>query len=311
MNNYDGTEIAVNESILRLIQPYSDNEITQLKQSRLVSPNTRIIHIWNGYHLDDIEVYRICKELNLAHEIMELQFPDLNHAAIYVCRRQLKRHDISSEYKKYLIGQRYYYEHEKRAAINTNDAQYVIAEMLASELYISVGTVRKYSIYASAMNDIFEQDTVFAKSILTGKIRISHENTIELARLRPEEIRAVAKSSMEEKIDHITLSYIRNEVKWSHIQTRSPVSRRERSEEKARSKIAIRQMPEYDPDAEVNSLCLTVDYWISSMKRVKNSDSFPKITVAASLRLMKKLSVLEHTINLLQDSLVERTTENG
>ena len=311
MNRCGDIEIAINENLLRMIQPYNESVIDRLKQALIVSPDMRVVHIWNGYHLDDIEVYKICEELNLEHEVKEMDFPDLNHAAIYVCRRQLKRQDLSGEYKKYLIGQRCNYEHEKRMSIKANDSQCAIAETIASELYISAGTVRKYSLYAAAMDVIFDQDTTFAKSILSGKLRLSHENTIELARLRPEEIRAVAKSSMEEKIDHITLSYIRNEVKWSHIQPRSPVSRRERSEQKARNKITIRQMPAYDPDAEVNSLCLTIDSWISSMKRVKGSDSFPKITNAASLRLMKKLSVLEHTISLLQDSLVERTNENG
>ena len=56
-------------------------------------------------------------------------------------------------------------------------------------------------------------------------------------------------------------------------------------------------MPEYDPDAEVNSLCMTIDSWVSSIKRVNNSENFPKTTYSASLKLVKKLSILEHTIN--------------
>ncbi len=115
---------------------------------------------------------------------------------------------------------------------------------------------------------------------------------------------------MEEKLDHITLSYIRNEVKWSHINTKSPVSRREKTEEKAKTNVNIRQMPEYDPDSEVNSLCLTIDSWISSIQRVRGSENFPKITNTASLKLMRKLTVLEHTINTIQESLVERTNAN-
>ena len=84
------------------------------------------------------------------------------------------------------------------------DLKSKIAADMAKELMISVGTVLKYGAYALAMNDIFDQDITFAKNILSGKVRISHENIIELARLRPEEIRAIAKSSAEEKVDHIT-----------------------------------------------------------------------------------------------------------
>ncbi len=301
------SEYEINESILRLIQPYSEDSIDSLKKTLVEDPSLRVIHVWNGSHLDDIEAYKICQECNLKPFIEEIDFPDLNYAAVYVCQHQLERTDLSSEYKKYLIGQRYCYEHAIKASLKLNDSQCATAEAIAADLFISAGTVRKYSVYAMAMNNIFDQDTTFAKSILSGKLKISHENTIELARLRDEEIRAVAKSSIEEKVEHITLSYIRNEVKWSHVQTRQPVSRRERNEQKIKNKVTIRQMPEYDPDSEVNSLCLTIDSWISSMHRVKSSESFPKISYTASLKLMKKLTLLEHTITIIQDSLVERT----
>ena len=311
MNKHCDPEYHINEFILRLVQPYSDEILKELKQSLILSHDLRVVRVWNGYHLDDIEKYKICEECKLEYAIEETDFIDLNHAAVYVCKNQLLRSDLSNEYQKYLIGQRYNYEREIRSITKPTNTLCSVAETIASELYISAGTVRKYGLYALAMNEIFNQDTVFAKNILSGKARISHENTIELARLRPEEIRAVAKSTVKENVDHITLSYIRNEVKWSHVQPRRSVTRRERSEAKARNKVTIRQMPAYDPDAEVNSLCLTIDSWISSMQRVKDSNSFPRITNIASLRLMKKLTVLEHTINVIQDSLVERTTYEG
>ena len=311
MNKCDGAEYAINEILLRLIQPYSDGFLEQLKQVLTDSSKVRVVHTWNGYHLDDMEIQKICEKFMLDYVVEELDFPDINFAAIYVCQNQLKRPDLSVEYNKYLIGQLYFYKHAVRTSFKSSDSQYAIAATIASDSFISAGTVRKYNQYAMAINEIFEQDTTFAKSILTGKLRLSHENTIELARLRPDEIRAVAKSSISENIGHITLSYIRNEVKWSHVQERNQITRRERSEARARNKITIRQMPEYDPDSEVNSLCLTVDSWISSIQRVKGSENFPKISKMACLKLMKKLSVLEHTVNQIQEALVERTSING
>ena len=310
MSKVNGRDLIVNEELLRLIQPVSDAQLEKMRETLLKDRTKRVIHVWKGFHLDDMEKYKICEELRLDHVFEEMDFQDINYAGIYVCNNQLKRSDLAIEYTKYLIGQLYYYHHATRAPFKQGDSQSAIADIIAEYSYISPGTVRKYSVYAIAMNTIFDQDTTFAKFILSGKLRISHENTIELSRLRPEEIRAIARSSMEEKLDHITLSYIRNEVKWSHINTKNPVSRRERSEEKARNSVNIRQMPEYDPDSEVNSLCLTIDSWISSIQRVSNSSSFPKITNMASLKLMRKLTVLEHTINLIQESLVERTSNN-
>lgn len=302
-----GSEIAINEQFMRLIQPYDDTALEQLREDLFRTPHTRIVHTWKGNHLDDIEIYKICKHCNLTMSIQGMDFVDANEAARYICLNQLKRTDLATEYKKYLIGQLYLYEQALNSTTKHCGSKYALASIIAAELYISAGTVQKYNLYALAINSIFDQDIAFAKTILCGKLKLSHENTIELSRLKPEEIRAVAKSSLQEKVDHITLSYIRNEVKWSHIQPRNPISRRERSEAKIRNKVSIRQMPEYDPDSEVNSLCLTIDSWISSMNRVSSSDNFPKITKAARLKLMKKLSILEHTINVIQESMVERT----
>ena len=304
-----GSDIAVNEEFMRLIQPYDSVTVDRLREVLFRTPDRRMVHTWNGCHLDDVEIYNICKHCNLSVSIIKMEFSDAVEAAKYICRNQLKRTDLATEYRKYLIGQLYSYEQIHNSVAKSGDSKYAIATVIASELFISAGTVQKYSLYALAMNDIFEQDITFAKTILCGKLRLSHENTIELSRLKPEEIRAVAKSSLRENVDHITRSYIRNEVKWSHIQERNPVSRRERSEEKIQSKRSIRQMPEYDPDAEVNSLCLTIDSWISSVNRVSSSENFPRITNMASLKLMKKLSILEHTINVIQEALVERTNK--
>ncbi len=122
-----------------------------------------------------------------------------------------------------------------------------------------------------------------------------------------EEIRALSNSVIRENVDNITLSFIRNEVKWSHVQEKDEVSRRERTERKVYLNAGIRQMPQYNPDSEVNSLCMTIDSWISSIERVKKSDNFVKITGKASLQLMNKLTSLEHTISSIQESLMERT----
>lgn len=307
MNTNGAPPIKTIDLIERMVQPYSDKNLEVLKNDLFCHPDHRVVHLWTGNHLDDREIYDICTQSGLQLAIREMHFSDVNEAAVYVCKNQMKRPDLTSEYMKYLIGQRYHYEMTVRLKQNPNDSKMAIASMIATEHYISAGTVKKYYFYAIAMNTLFDQDMMFAKDILSGKLKISHENTLELSRLRPDEIKAIAKSVVEERIDHITWSYIRSEVKWSHIQPRSPKSRREKREEKAGSRITIRQMPEYDPDAEVNSLCMTIDSWISSIKRVSNSDNFPKITAKASLRLMKKLSQLENTINSIQEELVERT----
>ena len=74
---------------------------------------------------------------------------------------------------------------------------------------------------------------------------------------------------------------------------------------KAKLNAGIRQMPVYDPDSEVNSLCMTITSWVSSIERVNHNTDFLSISNRAMLELMKQLTILEGAINIIQKSLVE------
>ena len=300
------TEIKTNPLFERLIQPLNEKETLKLREQVMSSPSFATINTWQNTHLADKNIYNICLENDLPFTISERNFEDMSKAAIYVCTVQLSRENLTHEYRKYLIGQKFSYMVFGMDETKQSDTRYNTAAALGRELYISAGTVMKYYQFSTAVNDIFDQSTVLAQRILMGKVRISHENIMELSHLMPEEIKAIANSVINDKVKHLTLSYIRNEAKWSHIQTKAVESRREKSERKAIKHAAIHQMPQYDPDSEVNSLCMTIDSWISSIERVHNSENFGKITAKASLQLMKKLSFLEHTVKGTQESLVER-----
>lgn len=294
----------------RLIQPANTSELRYLKTELLNNPGARVIHTWHGNHLTDQTKYDCCKALQIHPEIKELYFDDWVKAAIYICSKQLQNPHLTDEYRKYIIGQYLHYKITLGEKTSKKGLKYVTAGEIAHELFISAGTVMKYGTFSEAMNSVFDQNLAFAQKILMNKVRVSHENVIELSHLKPEEIRSVAAATERDNMDHLTLTYIRSEVKWSYIQPKAPVSRREKAEKKYEKKPAIRQMPEYNPDSEVNSLCMTIDSWISSIQRVSTSENFSKISQKASLQLMKKLSFLEHTVNTVQESLVERTN-NG
>ena len=308
MNIDNKLSIKINPRLNRLIQPPNEREIEKIRQDYILSSETPVIHIWNDYHLADQYLYMVCVNNNIPFSIAELSFDDWTKAAIYVCSIQLTKNNLSAEYRKYLIGQKFQFIVTESEDNKQSDTKYRTAAIMSHELFMSAGTVMKYNTFSNAVNVIFDQSPDLAQRLLLGKTRISHENMLELSRLKPEEIKAIATSVIDDNIDHITLSFIRNEVKWSHIQNRAPVSRRERKEQKMSRHAAIHQMPQYDPDAEVNSLCMTIDSWVSSIQRVHNSENFQKITNKARFQLMKKLSLLEHTVNSIQESLVERNS---
>ena len=309
MSDFIYPEIKTHPQFERLIQPSGVTELEYLKNELTNHPDTRKIRVWHGNHLMDRERFDCCKELNIPVELDELFFNDLHSAAIYICTMELQKPNLTSEYRKFLIGQYYRYKVALGEKGTNRGLKYVTAGEIAHELFISFGTVMKYGIYAEAMNVIFDQSMELGQKILLNKIKISHENVIELSHLKPDEIRVIADCVERDKVDHLSLSYIRSEVKWSYIEPRGDVSIRPKKKKKISESPEIHQMPAYDPDSEVNSLCMTIDSWISSIQRVSSSENFEKITLKASLQLMKKLSFLEHTINAVQESLVERTNE--
>ena len=294
----------------RMVQPFNVSEVEKTKEDLMNNPDLRVIQTWRGNHLKDEQKYELCKSLSLPVTISELYFESWEEAALFVCENQLERKDLTDEYRKYLVGGLFHYKLLQAGDLSKAESKTNLANDIGKHQYVSGGAVQKYKLYFDALNFIFDCSESLAKRILLGQTRVSHENTIELSRLNKDELCSLSKIIEGDNVSYITLSYIRNEVKWSHIQEAKPKQRAETEHKSKRNvgKVAgIRKMPEYNPDAEVNSLCMTMDSWVSSIERVKKSENFGKISGKASLQLMNKLTFLQHTISGIQESLLERT----
>ena len=311
MVNNNSSKIITDPIFQRLVQPLDDKALKSLRKNLIKDPTSRIVQTWNGYHLQDYEKYNLCNSLGLSVQIKNISFPNHEHAGVYLCSTQLQRTDLTNEYRKYLIGEWFTFEEQKYSITNPGKtkAKSMIAFKIGEQINLAGGTVLKYNVYALAMNIIFDQSTDLALRILTSKTRVSHENIIELSRLTPDELKNVARVTLEENTSHLTFSDIRHEVKNTYTQAKAPVSRRERKEQKGKNNVGIRQMPAYDPDSDVNSLCMTISSWVSSIERVNGNTDFSSISNRAMLELMKQLTILESTIRALQKALVERTTK--
>ena len=186
------------------------------------------------------------------------------------------------------------------------NVKYRIAYKIGEEENISGGTVLKYNAYSTAIDTIYKNAEELAFHILMEHLKVSHENTIELSRRASDEIRYISKSVIQQRLKHLTYQDIRHECAWKHTNSKATISRSERREQKDTSSASIRQMPEYNPDADVNSLCMTIDSWVSSIKRVNQTVDFSTITRKATINLVRQLTILEQTINMLQKTLTER-----
>ena len=309
MNDFDLLQLRTEPELRRLVQPLSKKSLDRLKISLLSDPSFRHVDAWNGFYLNSYETGDLCMELDLPCQIIQYHFSSLETAASFVCSSQLNRTDLSNEYRKYLIGKKHYYEECAASVLqsgNKKPNRSMNASDISQRLHLSPGTILKYRSFSDAIDIIFEHDETFAYELLSGKIKVSHENTIELSRLTGEELHGLAHAVKEDGVTHLTFQDIRHEVKWRYIKTEAPVSRKERNEQKERIKAGIRQMPAYNPDSEVNSLCMTVNSWISSIERVHNNVNYSSITEQAAQNLQSQLSALESSIYNVQSGLLER-----
>ena len=286
----------------------TEKETGKMTDRLIIDPLLRIINVWNGFHLNDYGKYQICLTHNLPCEIKELPFPDENSAASYICSVQLERHDLTEEYRKYLIGKKLSYDLSQVSDPNSEkaNAKYRVAYRIGESVHLVSGTVLKYNVYSSSLDTLFDISPELAENILMGKIKVSHENVIELMRLSPKDIQKLSHAALTEGTFHLTYHDIRHGITSGFIQPRIPPAKRERADIKDREPAGIRQMPAYDPDSEVNSLCMTITSWVSSVERVNRSVNYAAVTGRAKLELMKHLTILEHTIRTMQKSLIER-----
>ena len=297
----------VHPELKRLYQPITETSKSESALPALHSIEKKAVDTWQGFLLSSpVEV-----SANIANSLTDLvehDFKDVEEAGSFVCTKQLRRKDLTNSYRKYLIGKKFCYEETifRRDNKNIQNVKYRIAYKIGEEENISGGTVLKYNAYSTAIDTIYKNAEELAFHILMEHLKVSHENTIELSRRASDEIRYISRSVIQQRLKHLTYQDIRHECAWKHTNSKATISRSERREQKDTSSASIRQMPEYNPDADVNSLCMTIDSWVSSIKRVNQNVDFSTITRKATINLVRQLTILEQTINMLQKTLTER-----
>ena len=295
-----------------LLAPLTDKEYEQLEENIKREGCLEPLTTWRGIIIDGHNRYKICQKHNIPFRSRPTAFKEREEVIAWICANQLGRRNISDETKKYLIGKKYETEkiigarnaeginqhtiasaqaptHKKIVAIPSHNKT---AHEIGKEYNISHNTVYKYGIYAKALDAIQEKCPEIAKRILSGKIKTSHDNLIALSKLSTTELDNLIEYLSEETDGLISYSDIRHELQWKPVQKLSkppaPIPQ---------SEIPIKQLPKYDPDAEISSLTLTIPAWISSMKRAKNIINFNNTTQGAKEKLSAQLQNLRNTID--------------
>ena len=279
------------------------------------------IRVWGDIVLVDHEAYQYCRSRSIPINTTALSIKSQEEAIIWICKNQYHREDLSDEMRRYIIGKRFHSEralgaHEAataRQAARENARENGIpsvflppassyetsvtktSERLGIEYHISFQTVRKYGIYAGIIDQIHSLEPVLAKKILTGEIHISHENMVEISNMNSADIVRMAKYFLGGGDRRPTYGKFKALLEQSKVKPQQP----------APPPGSIKEMPEYDPDAEVASLALTVPSWIGSIHRTQKNSDFSKISEEARGRLIYALDNLVFHVEGMLSTLKE------
>ena len=299
--------LRIDPEFKRLVPPLPPIE-RKLMVERFRSGTRRgSINVWGTFILVDYELFDFCQQKHIPFDIVRVSLKNREEAMAWICANQLKRKDLTEEMRRYLIGKRDTMERilgahiaagikqqNKRPSILVGEPKYEdtasrTREKLGLEYHISYGTVRKYCLYAQMIDTVFVTAPQLAASILTGKVKISHEHLIVLSQMSEKELQEMSEYLLMED----------NKVGYSQFRDMLGLGAGSKCGVGPPPKGSIKEMPAYDPDAEFSSLTLTIPSWISSVNRVRTVSDISKTSHTARNKLAEALIHLKCTIDVM------------
>ena len=297
-------ELKIDPQFRDLIPPLSEEERKQLEDNLIAEGCRDPICIWHGIILDGHNRYEICTRRGIPFTVQPIRLRSRVAAIAWICANQLGRRNISEETRRYLIGKRYDAVKTKgaRNKKGVNQASYKkkcenvpsseavrhhrTAFELGSEYHVSHQTVQKYGAYSRALDTIAKKNPDIVRRILSGEIRISHENILEASQMPSNQLERFV-AQCDNNNSFVPYKGSREIMKRNRSQSMKPQP----------PKAEIKNMPKFDPDAEISSLSLTIPSWISSIERVKKVSGITGSTVGAREKLTNTLLDLRTSID--------------
>ena len=294
--------LQINKDFTNLISPYTKREYLELEEQLLAEGCTEPIITWHGYIIDGLTRYEICLRHDIPFDVKEMRFSCKEAAYAFVCKKQLLRKDLTFETRKFLIGMQY--EAEKflnstyprgHSSWRTNfdnislegvdyresPTKHTTAQRIADENQVTHATVQKYALYTKALLSIGAKYPDVLPKILAGRLKLPHGRIIELSKLSAAELRK-ADFGVEQKPYRIQMQQPHRGRPPKGAKQTAPISTRP----------SVKDMPQYDPDAPVVELSLTVPSWTSSIKRAQNNINADVVSDRAKEKLKEVLGEL-------------------
>jgi hypothetical protein len=305
-------KLKIDNDFKRLISPLSEEKLCLLEQDLIRDGCREPLSVWNSMILDGHNRYEICTRLNIPFSVQRINLKNREEAIVWICLNQLARQDITEETRRYLIGKRYEMEKILGAHNVASVNQYtkkeigtkrlpddpfgltasLTRERLAKEYNVSQSTVLNYGHYSRVLDSLFAVVPELPPKILSGEVRISQNAIAHLSKLTGSEVIYLKQLVSEDT------GLLSNRIRrmFSPKQVKPTLSLPPGS---------IKDMPSYDPDAEISSLTLTIPSWVSSINRVRAAANLKNTTKHARGKLREELTCLKETIDSMLEAMKE------
>ena len=315
--------VVIDHEFRGMIPPLREEEYKNLEESIRTEGCRDPIVLWNNIIVDGHNRYEICTRLNIPYRTIQKRFETREEAISWICLNQLCRRNLSEEAFRYLVGKRY--DAEKQIAQQKNSSglnQYSAThknskEMQASELpsnttptverrtstrigqlyNLNHATVERYGRFSRSLDEIERRVPGMLPVILSGACKISKDNIDTLSQMPDQEINAISQQI------HSKLANRKRVTLKESSKAIQKITEGTRKNKVTVLITGVKKMPEYDPDAKVNEVLLTLPAWISELERLADNEDFGNASRSAQQRLIKVLDGLESSISKLKSRI--------
>ncbi len=254
--------------------------------------------ILTGYEQDDLFLKYHKSSAALTRE---MSFPRRNDAIAWLCHEQLKRTDLNWAAKAWLISRLYEALRAiARRSIAKEEYQYrlfsptqtlsttelppredvTILKQLGEKYHYHKETIRRYVRFGRQLDKLEEKTPGIRERILTGNLIVQMTHMPALTRMPAERLAIL-----------ITGTQPRQLIPPPEYIHKNP-QRKPRQKTTIKVEPGIKQMPKYDPDAELNGLRYTVGAWRKAIARTTEQANINRATEAGKEDLKQALTKL-------------------
>ncbi len=293
--------------------PLNRSQLEELEKKILTTGKHDIIFVWKDTIISGYACYDICQRYHFRVKPTDQYFSHRDNVIAWICRRQLKHTDMNQNARAWLLYNLYEAEkrNEKRRRAK-EDFQYRqlspsthatsvpfwetgsmrVMSDIGKEFGICSGTITRYVVFGKKLDQLETQFPGVRNRILLGELEIARAHIGTLLEM-PRDI-------LQKMLNDPTCKRLSPyKVMPNEREERKP----RRKRQNLKIETGIKQMPTYDPDAELNGLTYTVGAWVKAVSRTKERTNFEAATDTGKERLRQALAGLIEEVDALENML--------